>query len=152
MADRLAVARRDYIAVLMAANAAYEADMAPAQELWLQASRDALANASRGGEKPSSARISDLVMAEYQGIWQEAQARLVAAVADVQREVTLAVAEAKAAGTFHWDVAEPGETVDWPGCMFCHHPVPGGVEDYPGSGVVCAVEAECDARMLAGAR
>lgn len=143
MADRLAVARRDYIAVRMTADAAHELAMQAAARLWDEAPLDPVEG------QPGKFLVPRGFLVQYNDIGVTASADWSRAVADADAEVTTAIAEARADGIFHWDVARPGETIGWPECMFCHHPVPGGVEDYPGSGVICADADLCDERLMA---
>ncbi len=97
MADRLAVARRAYSDVTLVANAAYAAACARVDTPMRAAMRDA-------------ARVKGAVVPrEVISAWLEghAQARADHArrIAAVLTEVQDAVAEALAAGTFHWEIA-----------------------------------------------
>lgn len=99
MIDRLAIARRDYIAVRATADAECEAAYAEAR-----AELDAA-----GTEKGEHGlRIPAKALVKYNITLSAANARWSAAIAAPEAEILAVIEEAKTAGTFHFDTAPDG--------------------------------------------
>ncbi|HET9893746.1 MAG TPA: hypothetical protein VFQ44_02320 [Streptosporangiaceae bacterium] len=103
-ADRLAIGRRDYIAVTLVVNAAHDTATA--------AARKRLDAAEYDGDGERVARIPDSAREAYNTTCAIEAAKLRAARATAEAEIDAAIAEARENGTYHWDIASPDAVLE----------------------------------------